>query len=83
MRLTSETYVTIRARRANAVPSLRRLRERFSPARARMSDPTADAPRVRAPDFPDGLDWINSGGRPLSLGSLRGRVVFLDFWTYG
>ena len=25
--------------------------------------------------------WINS--EPLSLAKLRGRVVFLEFWTYG
>jgi len=25
--------------------------------------------------------WINSG--PLTVGGLRGKVVFLDFWTYG
>ena len=48
-----------------------------------MSDPISDAPRVRAPEFPAGLDWINTGGTALSLGALRGRIVFLDFWTYG
>ncbi len=35
-----------------------------------------------APEFPDGLDWLNSA-RPLSLSELRGKVVLLDFWTYG
>jgi hypothetical protein len=35
---------------------------------------------VRAPEFPAGLDWINS--EPLSVGQLRGRLVILDFWTY-
>jgi cytochrome c biogenesis protein CcdA/thiol-disulfide isomerase/thioredoxin len=34
----------------------------------------------RAPDFhPDG-DWFNSA--PLSVASLRGKVVLVDFWTY-
>jgi hypothetical protein len=28
-----------------------------------------------------GAPWINS--EPLSLAGLRGRVVLLDFWTYG
>ena len=37
---------------------------------------------VPAPEFPAGLDWLNSG-RPLSLAELRGKVVLLDFWTYG
>ena len=48
-----------------------------------MTTNPIDAPRVRAPDFPPGLDWINTGGRALSLADLRGKVVLLDFWTYG
>ena len=39
--------------------------------------------RVRAPDFPESLDWINTGGRRLSLADFRGKLLFLDFWTYG
>lgn len=37
---------------------------------------------TRAPDFPSGLDWLNTD-RPLSLSQLRGKIVILDFWTYG
>ncbi|MGH2543277.1 MAG: thioredoxin-like domain-containing protein, partial [Ardenticatenaceae bacterium] len=37
---------------------------------------------VPAPPFPTGLEWLNSD-RPLSLEQLRGKVVVLDFWTYG
>lgn len=48
-----------------------------------MSAPSFDGPVVRAPDFPPGLDWLNTGGQPLSLADLRGKVVLLDFWTYG
>jgi sugar lactone lactonase YvrE len=36
-----------------------------------------------APEFPAGLDWINTGGKPISIKQLRGKVVLLDFWTYG
>jgi hypothetical protein len=35
------------------------------------------------PEFPPDLDWINTGGRPLTLEALRGKLVLLDFWTYG
>ncbi len=37
---------------------------------------------VPAPEFPTGLDWLNTE-RPLSLEQLRGKIVLLDFWTYG
>lgn len=35
-----------------------------------------------APEFPDGLDWLNVA-QPLRLSGLEGKVVLLDFWTYG
>lgn len=40
------------------------------------------APRLgqRAPEITGG-PWVNSA--PLSLETLRGRVVFVEFWTYG
>jgi len=34
-----------------------------------------------APEFQSISGWINSD--PLTLSGLKGRVVFLDFWTYG
>ena len=37
---------------------------------------------IPAPEFPDGLDWINTPG-PLRVADLTGKVVLLDFWTYG
>ncbi len=37
---------------------------------------------VRAPEFPAGLTWLNTD-KPLSIKGLRGKVVLLDFWTYG
>ncbi|HEX6460257.1 MAG TPA: cytochrome c biogenesis protein DipZ [Thermoleophilaceae bacterium] len=35
-----------------------------------------------APEFAISGPWLNTGGRPLSLARLRGRVVLIDFWTY-
>lgn len=38
--------------------------------------------RVRAPELEGGRGWLNTD-KPLSLAALRGKVVLLDFWTYG
>ena len=43
-------------------------------------DPAAED--IAAPEFPAGLDWLNTD-RPISMDQLRGKVVLLDFWTYG
>jgi hypothetical protein len=40
-------------------------------------------PPVRAPEFPPNIDWINTAGRPLTLADFRGKILLLDFWTYG
>lgn len=37
---------------------------------------------VNAPDFPIDADWINTSG-PIRIVDLRGKIVILDFWTYG
>ncbi|MEN3332921.1 MAG: hypothetical protein V7641_2286 [Blastocatellia bacterium] len=37
--------------------------------------------KVNAPDFPEGLQWLNTE-RPISIRQLRGKIVLLDFWTY-
>lgn len=38
--------------------------------------------KVRAPELNGGKSWLNTD-KPLSLQALRGKVVLLDFWTYG
>ncbi|MCP3461687.1 thioredoxin family protein [Bradyrhizobium sp. CCGUVB23] len=42
---------------------------------------TAAASQEIAPDFTGISNWFNS--KPLSLADLRGKVVLVDFWTYG
>ncbi|MFQ5825373.1 MAG: thioredoxin-like domain-containing protein [bacterium] len=37
--------------------------------------------RIHAPDFPMGLEWLNTAA-PLTKADLHGKIVILDFWTY-
>ena len=49
-----------------------------------MSDAPPDAPMepIHAPELRGATAWLNTRG-PLTLRELRGKVVLLDFWTYG
>ena len=38
--------------------------------------------RVRAPELAGHSGWLNTD-KPLTLAALRGKIVLLDFWTYG
>ena len=44
--------------------------------------PIRFAGKVNAPDFPASAAWLNTH-RPLSMKELRGKLVLLDFWTFG
>jgi hypothetical protein len=35
---------------------------------------------VNAPDFPAGLEWLNTD-HPVGLQELRGKAVLVEFWT--
>jgi len=37
---------------------------------------------ITAPDFPPELEWINTP-RPINIKELRGKIVLLEFWTFG
>jgi thiol-disulfide isomerase/thioredoxin len=43
---------------------------------------TQEKPRVRAPELKGGRGWLNTD-KPLTLAALKGKIVLLDFWTYG
>ncbi len=54
-------------------------------ASAKAGNPTSKLPvlAAKAPDFAGIADWLNTpANRPVSLASLRGKVVLVDFWTY-
>jgi DNA-binding beta-propeller fold protein YncE len=53
-----------------------------APSPSPATDDISFAGLTPAPDFPAGLDWLNTS-EPLTLSDLRGKVVLLDFWTYG
>ena len=42
----------------------------------------ASRARVRAPELVGAGGWLNTGGKELTLGDLRGKIVLLDFWTF-
>ena len=37
---------------------------------------------ISAPDFAGATEWLNVAA-PISIAQLRGKVVLIDFWTYG
>ena len=41
-----------------------------------------ERPRVRAPEITGGRGWLNTD-KPLSIAALKGKIILLDFWTYG
>jgi thiol-disulfide isomerase/thioredoxin len=61
--------------RSNAHSSLLHSQEGFEM-------PVQERDRVRAPELKGDRGWLNTD-KPLSLSALKGKVVLLDFWTYG
>jgi thiol-disulfide isomerase/thioredoxin len=49
-----------------------------------MDKQIRDETRPVAPDLTGASAWINTeGGKPITMADLKGKVVLLDFWTYG
>src|SRR5262249_9265742 len=67
---------------SHAVASrLTTLRPKSPFARAAHAKPSSGLPDYgEAPEFTGITNWLNS--KPLTLASLRGHVVLIDFWTY-
>ena len=40
-----------------------------------------DAKTMKAPELDGGIGWFNTD-KPITLASLKGKIVLLDFWTY-
>ena len=36
---------------------------------------------MQAPELDGGVGWLNTD-KPVTMASLKGKVVLLDFWTY-
>jgi cytochrome c biogenesis protein CcdA/thiol-disulfide isomerase/thioredoxin len=57
-----------------------RLLDRFRPPKPIVITQTIDVSDSAKPDFSGATAWINSP--PVTLASLHGKVVLVDFWTY-
>lgn len=54
----------------------------FGEGQGSYGDAGVDLYAQNAPEFPDGLEWLNTSA-PLTMAGLRGKIVLVDFWTYG
>ncbi|MGB0119879.1 MAG: cytochrome c biogenesis protein DipZ [Solirubrobacterales bacterium] len=64
--------------------SAQKIADGVEASREKPEAPVADLPVIaKAPDFIGTQQWFNTtNGEPISMESLKGRVVLIDFWTY-
>ena len=67
---------------AVAILGVRNERLVFSSSSKGLEMPVPQGGRIRAPELTGDRGWLNTD-KPLSLSALKGKVVLLDFWTYG
>jgi cytochrome c biogenesis protein CcdA/thiol-disulfide isomerase/thioredoxin len=67
---------------AKRIAKLTHARTTFSKAPAASASAKKLKDYGPAPQFAGISDWLNTGGKPLSMAGLRGKVVLVDFWTY-
>jgi thiol-disulfide isomerase/thioredoxin len=58
------------------------VRENRAVAAAKTAKLNVEAPYL-APEFVGLENWLNSKGKPVSMAELKGKVVIVDFWTFG
>lgn len=58
------------------------VRENRAIAAAKTAKLNVEAP-YPAPEFVGLENWMNSKGKPVTLAELKGKVVIVDFWTFG
>jgi cytochrome c biogenesis protein CcdA/thiol-disulfide isomerase/thioredoxin len=67
---------------AKHIAALTHARTTFSKASAAKASAETLRDYGPAPQFAGISAWLNTGGKPLSMTGLRGKVVLVDFWTY-
>ncbi len=58
------------------------VRENRAVAASKTAKLNVEAP-YPAPEFVGLENWLNSKGKPVTMAELKGKVVIVDFWTFG
>ena len=66
----------------SSLTNLPNVQSRSNDSSKGLEMPVQERARIRAPELKGDRGWLNTD-KPLSIAGLRGKVVLLDFWTYG